>query len=67
MNKGKIIMKYRFKKNITAFKTNHYVDEIIELDHKNIETLICLNNGWIEEYNDRVIKNRSTKAIRRKK
>ena len=60
-------MKYRFLKNITAFKTNHYVDEIIELDENNIETLTCLNNGWIEEYQDRVVKNRSTKAMKRKK
>lgn len=57
-------MKYKFTKNVTAFKEDHFTGDIIDVDPELKDTKTCLREGWLIEVQE--VKT-SKRVVKRKK
>lgn len=57
-------MKFKFTKNVTAFKEDHFTGDIVDVDPELKDTKLCLREGWLIEVQE--VKT-SKKVVKRKK
>lgn len=57
-------MKYRFTRDVTAFKEDHFTGDVVDVDPELKDTKTCLREGWLIEVQE--VKT-SKRVVKRKK